>query len=173
VRALREGRLATLPGWSEAATFALPGRTIRGRLFESADALHLPRRWPTLAAVSLYLDTATPGLNGLLRLAARAPRLRRFLERRVALGARLSRLAGRAAGAFSCEVEAEGGRTERIALVAPENGHVVPIAPAVLAARAIAEGRFAPTGLVPPDRHVDRAALWVFLAARGVMRWSP
>jgi hypothetical protein len=168
VRAVRGGCLATLRGWSEARTLALDGRTIRGRLFESADALHLPRRWPTLASVSLYLDPNVPGLAALLGLAARYPRLRSLLERHVALGSWLSRLVGSATGAFACEVEAESGETSTAALVAPETGHVVPIAPTVLAARAIAEGRFTPRGLVPPDRHVDPAALWAYLNSRGI-----
>ncbi len=49
-----------------------------------------------------------------------------------------------------------------------EKGYVVPIAPAVLAAKRIAGGRFEETGLVPPDRQVDPDELCGFLESEGV-----
>ncbi len=168
IRALRGGELVTLSGWSEARSLALRERTIRGRLFESADAVHLPRAWPTLRDVAMYLDTNTTGLKLLLRAAARAPALRRLLERRITLGARLSRLIGSKFGALAYEVEAGSGETTTVALVSRENGPVVPIAPAVLAAKRIADGRCEETGLVPPDRQVDPDELCGFLESEGV-----
>jgi len=168
VRALRGGELVTLRGWSEARSFALRERTIHGRLFESADAVHLPRAWPMLREVAMYVDTNTIGFNHLLRAAARAPALRRFLESQIRLGTRLSRLIGSKFGALAYEIEDAAGETTSVALVSGENGHVIPIAPAVLAAKRIADGRFEENGLVPPDRQVDPHELREYLEAAGV-----
>ena len=168
VRVLRGGELVTRTGWSDSRSLVLRERTIRGRLFESADAVHLPRAWPTLREVGLYVDTNTPGFNLVLRAAARAPALRRMLERRIELGTRLSRIIGSKFSALAYEIEADSGKTITVALVSDEKGHVVPIAPAVLAARAIADGRFAETGLVPPERQVDPDELFTYLESAGV-----
>jgi short subunit dehydrogenase-like uncharacterized protein len=63
VRAFRDGRLQTLIGWSEQRRFAMPNLIgpIRGRLFESADAIDLPRIWHTLKTVEMFVDTNTLG----------------------------------------------------------------------------------------------------------------
>jgi hypothetical protein len=57
---------------------------------------------------------------------------------------------------------------ERFAFVAADRGYFTPIVPAVLAARTIAEDRFVPLGLVPPDRHVHPADLVAYLERIGV-----
>jgi hypothetical protein len=55
-----------------------------------------------------------------------------------------------------------------LALVAAERAHYISIAPAVLAARAIVEGRFAPKGLVPAHLHVEPTALLDYMRGLGV-----
>ena len=69
VRVLHEGKLQTRVGWSEMRPFRLPVPVgaICGRLFESADAVHLPRIWPSLREVAMYVDTNTTGVNTLLQ----------------------------------------------------------------------------------------------------------
>ncbi|MCZ6796214.1 MAG: saccharopine dehydrogenase NADP-binding domain-containing protein [Planctomycetota bacterium] len=170
VRALRGGRLATLRGWREARGFAMPEPVgaLKGRLFESADALLLPRVWPSLDTVELFVDPNAPGLAALLALAARLPAVRRLLERCVGLGTKLSRLVGSPAGGLGYEVEDSGGEIARFAVVSRAGGHRTPVAPAVLAARKIAEGSFDQRGLVPPDRHVDAAELTEYLKSRDI-----
>lgn len=170
VRAFRGGKLVVLHGWSEARRVALsdPRHTIRGRLFESADAVHLPRRWPTLSHVDMYVDTNTPGLNTLLRIAARVPALRNLLERQIDLGTRLSRFIGSAFGALAYEIQGDSGETVRFAVLSRERSYLTPIAPAVLAAKKIADGQFEGRGIIPPDRHVDPTELCAYLKSHGI-----
>jgi hypothetical protein len=82
VRALRDGRLQTLRGWGQMRRFAMPAPVglVCGRLFESADAVYLPRIWPLLKDVETYVDPNTPGFSALFWVAARFPRFRRLLE---------------------------------------------------------------------------------------------
>ncbi len=170
VRALRGGELVTLRGWSEARDFPMPrpvGR-IRGRLFESADALHLPRIWSSLSAVEMFVDANTPGLNFLLGVAARLPAVRRLFERWIELGARLSRLLGSEAGGLGYEIETSSGEIARYAVVSGDRGRVIPISTAVLAARRIQAGELTGAGLIPPDRHVEPAGLLAFWEASGI-----
>jgi hypothetical protein len=146
-----------------------PVGTICGRLFESADALYLPRIWPALRDVAMYVDTNTPGVNTLLRLAARWPAARRLLERQVRVARWFARLFGSSAGGIGYEIEDAAGRVARYAIVAEKNSFVAAIAPAVLAAQAIAEERFPHRGLVLPNRHVEPAHLFAFLRSSGAV----
>ena len=59
------------------------------------------------------------------------------------------------------------GESQFVAFVAPSGGYAAAVAPAVLAARAIALGTFQERGLVPPDRQVRRFELVDFLIAHG------
>lgn len=170
VRVRRNGNLVTLAGWSEGRSFPMPEPvgTVHGRLFESADALFLPRIWPSLQDVAMYVDTNTRGLGALLWVAARVPLLRRIIEWQIDLGVRLSRSLGSTAGGLGYEVEDGNGDVMRYAILSSTAGNVVPVAPAVLAAARIHAGRFEPTRLVPPDRHVAPDELLAFLRGRGV-----
>ncbi|MEX2310622.1 MAG: saccharopine dehydrogenase NADP-binding domain-containing protein [Pirellulales bacterium] len=170
VRVLRDGRLQEQIGWRESRRFQMPAPlgTVNGRLFESADVVYLPRIWPTLRDAAMYVDTNIPGVNSLLRLAARWPAARHFLERHVDLSTRIARTFGRAAGGVGYEIEDAGGRVARYAVVSDKNSFVTAVAPAVLAARAIAEGRFPRRGLVLPDRQVEPPELFAFLQAAGI-----
>jgi hypothetical protein len=170
IRVFRDGRLQPLRGWSEARRFPMPPPVgpVRGRLFESADALYLPRIWPTLRDVAIYVDTNTWGGNTMLDLAARSYTIRRMLTWQVRLGTWLARKFGSSAGGIGYEIEDADGRIMRWAIMSAENSYVVAVAPAVLAARAIFENRFADSGLVPADRHVAPAELWKFFHANGI-----
>ncbi|MHC4952986.1 MAG: saccharopine dehydrogenase NADP-binding domain-containing protein, partial [Planctomycetota bacterium] len=114
IRVLRDGELASALGWSEAKSLALPERTLRGRLFESADALLLPRVWPTLSDVAMYLDPNAFGVRALLRVG----RLRGVLERSVRLGTRVARLLGSRFGALAYEIEDDSGAIVTMAVSA-------------------------------------------------------
>ena len=170
VRALRDGRLQTIRGWSETRRFAMPDPVglVCGRLFETADAVYLPRIWPSLREVDMVVDPNTPGVNTLLWLAARLPRFRRLLERQVRLGTWISTTIGSTAGGIGYEIEDASGDVARFAIFSGKNSFVTAVAPAVLATRAIVDGRLQSTGLVLPDRHVDPAELVAYLRSSDV-----
>jgi hypothetical protein len=170
IRVFREGRLQTRPGWCETRSFDMPdpvGST-RGRLFESADAVYLPRIWPSLREVEMYVDPRLPGVNSLLGLGSRLPAIRRSLECHVRFGTWMARVIGSTAGGIGYEVEDANGDVAGIALSSPRHSFMTAVAPAVLAAQAIANDRFPYTGLVLPDRQVDPAELLSYLESSGV-----
>lgn len=170
IRILREGQLTTETGWSKSRTFHLPSPigTIRGYLCESPDAVTLPRVWPTVRTVTFYVDSRTPGYNSVFTLAAQRRPVRQLVARLMPAGLALARLLGSRIGCLAFEIEGADGRVARCALVGGEQGYLTPIAPAVLAARAIAEGRFEARGLVSPDRYVEPGELLDYLGALGV-----
>jgi len=172
VRVCRDGRLIEEPGWLRPRSFRLPpplGK-LSGGLFESADSYWLPRIWPSLREVDLTIDTRIRGFNRLLSAAARRPWLRRLLERGQRPGLRLARLLGSARGCLGVEVEDSGGRVRLAALVPRERGHLIAVAPAVLATAALARNAFTPRGLAPPDRQVAPDRLFDYLRGLGVER---
>ncbi len=170
VRVFRDGKLVTRIGWSESRNFAMPRPVgkIKGHLFESADALYLPRIWPMLRDVSMYVDSNTLGANSILQLAAFSEPLREVVERKVHMGAWLARKFGSSVGGIGYEIEGCHGRVSRHAIVSAENSFVAAVAPAVLAARSIGRGEFNDEGLVLPNRHVAPATLFEYLAERGI-----
>ena len=145
-----------------------PVGPICGRLFESADALYLPRIWSTLREVTMFVDTNIPGGNTMLRLAASRPAIRRMMEQHVHASTWLARKVGSLAGGLGYEIEDSNGKIMRWAITSPENSYLVAVAPAVLAARAIVEHRFSHQGLVLPDRHVEPDELFGFFQANGI-----
>lgn len=165
VRVFRDGQLLTRVGWGETRRFSMPWPVgkIGGRLFESADAVYLPRIWPTLREVAMYVDTNTVGVNMLLQLAAHSEQVRNLMQRQVHFGTWLARKRGSSAGGIGFEIEDAGGRIVRYAIVSASNSFLTAVAPAVLAVRAIAEDRFPHCGLISPDRHVASAELFSFL----------
>jgi len=170
VRILVDGRLQTRVGWTETRQFSMPppvGR-ITGHLFESADAVSLPRVWPSLRDVAMYVDSNTLGVNSLLTMAAHSEPLRELMQQKVEWGTWLAKKIGSSAGGIGYEIDAADGSIARYAIVAAESSYLVAVAPAVLAARAIARKEFAGDGLVPPNRHVDSGELFTYLAENGI-----
>ncbi len=170
IRVLRDGRLTAIPGWRESRRLRWPatGHRVRGFLSESADALLLPKGWPSLRRVEFHVDAHAPGMNLALALAARSQAARRAVAALLPLGLAVCRLVGSRGGGILFEVEGSDGSAVTIALHAPAKSYLVAIAPAVLAARAIAEGRFAPTGLVPPEQHAEARDLAAYLGSLGI-----
>src|SRR5262249_19751583 len=122
IRVLRGGSLQTVHGWREKQTFRFhPSqkmRPIHGHVFESADALWLPRIRPSLKDVAMYVDANIPGVNAFLSLAARSNVIRGLLRRTIGVGTRAARQFGSETGGVAYELEGEGGRTARFALIA-------------------------------------------------------
>jgi hypothetical protein len=131
----------------------------RGWLFDTPDALLLPRSHPTLATVEAYVDPNVPGVAAALALAARAAPLRAVMRRALPYALPLVRRLGGARGGFGCEVEAADGRTVRMVLTAPRDAYRLAVIPAALAVRALAAGRIAHTGVLAPHQQIDAADL--------------
>lgn len=66
------------------------------------------------------------------------------------------------------EIEDEGGRIARLALTSARRSYLIAAAPAALAARALAEGRFTERGVVRADRHVNAEELLGYLQGLGI-----
>ena len=168
VTALRGGRLVKLRGFGESRPFEVGSLTRVGCLAESADAIHLPRTWPSLQTVDFWVDTNVPVLNRALRLAARMPGLPRLLSTAAAAGARLGRSVGSRAGGFGVEVEATDGRRVTLSLSAPAQSHLCGVMPAVLAVEHLATGP-GPRGVVPNHRQVKGPELVTELERAGLL----
>jgi hypothetical protein len=167
---LRGGRVAPAVGWRERRDFTMPPPigAMHGHLYETPDPLTLPLAWPGLREAAFYVDSGVPGLNLLLDLAARWPPAHTLMTRFMGLGLALSRRFGSPTGCLAFEIEDAFGQQARYALISTHHGHYTPVAPAVLAAQAIAEGRFAPRGLVAPNQYVDAEELIAYLDSVGV-----
>jgi len=170
VRVFRDGQLQSRVGWSQFQSFRMPEPigTIHCGLFESADSMYLPQIWPTLRDVSMYVDTNTAGMNGLLRLATRSATVRKLMELGVNAGTAIARRIGSTAGGIGYKIEDAAGASVCYAIFAKENSYLTAVAPAVLAARAIARDEFPDRGLVLPDRHARPAELFEFLEHAGI-----
>ncbi len=170
VRIFHDGRLQSAVGWSESRRFSMPAPlgTLCGRLFESADALYLPRIWPSLGEVAMFVDANTRGVNILLDLVAKWPWVRRVMEHRVKLGTALVRRFGSTMGGVGYEIKAADGKIRRYAIISTKDSFLVAIAPAVLAVRAIIESRFDRSGLVMPDQYVKPLELIAYLQSLGI-----
>ena len=86
---------------------------MRGYLAESADAVTLPRAWPSLRDVEFFVDTQVFGLNRTVAMALRLPGSGRMLEYLALLGLPLARLAGSRFGGYIIEVLAGDSRVAK------------------------------------------------------------
>ena len=162
------------PAFLLSAGIALPRRVFaHGFLFNRGEkmskyAVNLPRIWPSLRDVAMWVDTNTIGVNSLLQMAAHSEPLRELMEQQVQAGTWLAKKLGSSAGGIGYEIEDADGRVAKFAITASSNSFVTAVAPAVLATRAVAEGRFPHRGLVSPDRHVEPSDLIGYLAKNDV-----
>jgi hypothetical protein len=170
IRIFRDGRLARVLGWRETRSFSmpLPAGRMRGHLCSSADALLLPRIWPSLRRIDFYVNGGPPPVSGALSLACRFDWARRLMKMTLPAGLAVARLFGSKTGCLAFEIEDADRRVWTLALVSSHKAYVTAVAPAVLAAGAIARGRFPLQGLIPPDKQVDPAALIDELIRLGV-----
>ncbi|MBI5365773.1 MAG: hypothetical protein HZA54_01945 [Planctomycetes bacterium] len=170
VRIRANARIESRPGWLEARSFPMPEPIglVRGRLFETADAVTLPACRPTLADIRCFVDTRIPGANAALAVAARFPPARWAVRATWRLGLPLARLLSPSGGGLGFEIAGPDGRIERLSFVGHDRAHLTAVVPAVLAAYALAAGRFPAVGLIPADRLVDPQELVAGLARVGV-----
>ncbi|MCC7358838.1 MAG: hypothetical protein IT317_05145 [Anaerolineales bacterium] len=165
VQVLRDGRLTTRPGWRDTRALTMPapiGRMV-GRLYETADPLTLPAVWPSLRTVDFYVDSRVFGLNPLLDLGARLWPMHWLLTTFLRPGLAVARRLGSETGCLAYEIEGADGQVARPALIGARHGHYTPVAPAVLAALAIARGEFGPRGLVRASEYVEPERLIGYL----------
>ena len=170
IRVWQDGGLVAKRGWTEARQFEFPPPlgTTTGYLFESADALMLPRIWPGLRAVDFFVSSNVPGFNAVFQAAARWKWFRALVVRMTPLGLAMARRIGGRIGCLAYEIQAVDGRRARLGLIGPDRSYLTPVAPMVLAAKRIAAGRFEPGSLVPADQQVETVELIEYLATLGV-----
>src|SRR5687767_9087225 len=137
-----------------------------GFVIDSVDRVTLPRVWPGLRNCEFIVDTQVPGMNRALVAASRWPWIRVLVERLTPIGIVLSRAVGSRHGVLGFEIESAGRIGRRVFW--GERSYLIAALPAVLAAMAIAGGRFAGTGVIPVDRQVDSAELFAELETAGI-----
>jgi hypothetical protein len=118
--------------------------------------------------VDFYVSSNVPGFDAMFRMAARSGWVRRTIARLSPVGLWLARQIGGRTGCLTYQIVDAAGRQARLAFVGPDRSYLTPVAPMVLAAKAIAAGRFEPRGLVPADQQVAPEQLVTYLATLGV-----
>ncbi len=171
IRMLRGGALVPARGWEKVEDLdAGPFGRLTGHRMETADAVMLPRIWPSLRDVDFLVATRMGWLDAVVGMAATC-RLTGLLGwgPALSLGLPLARLlAPRGSGYF---VHVTAGETTRsAAIVADLGGHVAAAIPAALAAEALAEDRADGQGLILPDRCFDADRLDDALARLQIRR---
>jgi short subunit dehydrogenase-like uncharacterized protein len=166
VEVRRDGAPHIATGWRETRRFEVPRR--RGHLVGSALPVTLPEIWPGLRDVDCWTDTGTLGANAVLTVASLSGALRTMAEALMPVGQLAARTLGATRGAFAVEIEDDGGRIERLALTSTRRSYLIAAAPAALAARALAEGRFTERGVVRADRHVAADELLAYVQGLGI-----
>ena len=116
----------------------------------------------------MYVDANIPGANAFLPLAARSNMIRSLLKQAIGLGTSAVRQIGSEAGGVAYELEGDGGRTARFALIAEKKSYMVAIAPAMLAIQKMASDQITERGLILPDRYADPQQILAFLQTAGV-----
>lgn len=165
MRTWRDGALVQVRGWSESRRF--PSGARRGRLAQSAAALYLPRAWPSLRQVDLWVDPNIPLAAPALLAASRSPAVAAVVRASAPVAALVARRLGRRHGEFAVVVR-EAARVCAVRLSSPDASYLVAAEPAVLAASALARGEELPRGLVRPEAQVDPDVLFARLETLGV-----
>jgi hypothetical protein len=147
--------------WSRSRGF--PGGGRRGHPVDSAAAVLLPRRWPSLRRVEFWADPNAPFAATSLALASRLGLIRPL----AVVAPFLARLLGRRDGLFVIAVS-EGGREHVTRLAAPRDSYYIAAEPAVLATQSLARGADLPPGVVPADAHVEADLLFASLRGLGI-----
>src|SRR5439155_15284774 len=121
VRVLRGGSHVERIAFSGRRAFDFPppvGR-VHAWLAESADAVTLPRVWPTLRDVDFRVDTRRGLLNALFAAAARRGSLRRMLRALQPAGRFVTKRFGASSGGFGVEVADANGERASAGFVHP------------------------------------------------------
>lgn len=163
IRTFREGRMTTVRGYGAQREF--PSSSRRGGLVESAGATLLPRSWPSLRRVELWVDPNAPLARMALALAAGVAPLA-TLARWIAPAIRVARF-GRHDGVFAVEVR-DSSRRAAFIFSAARRSYLIAVEPAVIAAEALARGASPPAGVVLPHAQIEPEVLFQRLRALGI-----
>jgi hypothetical protein len=120
------------------------------------------------ANVDFWVDTRRRALNTLFAAAARHRSVLQVVRAMQSAGRKVTKYLGARSGGFGIDVEDASGTQATVGFVHATHSYIVAVAPAILAARDIAAGRFSASGLIPPDRHVDPGELVSWLERAGV-----
>lgn len=141
--------LSGIEGGSRKIHFPPPLGTRSGITVKSVDAITLPRVFPSLKTTEFVVDGGIPGMNILLRL----KQMRDLASKHQVKLIKFARLIGPKQGILAFDIASALRRRQRIFI--GENSYMLAVIPAIEAAIAIANGRFAPRGLVPPTEHLS------------------
>ena len=161
----RDGKLKQVRGWIENRDFGALNR--HGRLTEMADAITLPRVYPSLGDVDFWVDPNTLCARPLLAIVARIPALSPIASRLARYGVRFARLFGSPKGVLAYEIEGTAGERRTVIFTGPESFLMAAI-PAALAASRLARGESCPPGIVPVNQHIAFDGLASALARHGI-----
>jgi hypothetical protein len=158
--------LASLQGGLRAFRFPRPLGSRAGVTVKSVDAVTLQRIFPTLRVTEFVVDLQIVGMNLVLLAAARWPAIPRLIERYQSTALGIAHRIGRTSGVLAYELASTAGYKYRI--FTGEKSYMLAVIPAIQAALAMAEGRFAGRGLVPPTEHVDPEQLFDAVRKEGI-----
>jgi hypothetical protein len=161
-----ESVLQSLQGSFRKFQFPRPIGTRVGVTVKSVDAVTLPRVFPTLSTTDLTVDLRFPGMNLALAAVPRWKFVRRMMEKHQSKAIAFARTFGTTHGVLGYEIASKVGFKYRI--FTGDKSYMLAVLPAILAATAIANGRFTKRGLVPPTDHVDPNQLFEAVRNEGI-----
>lgn len=144
-----ESMLASADGGHRTIYFPQTLGERSGLTVKSVDMVTLPRLFPSLRFTELIVDMGVPGANDALRLKAVRSMIGRFQKQVV----KVAHALGRSKGILAYEIAHATGH--RYQVFKGERSYILAVIPAVLAALAIANGKFPQRGIVPPTEHVN------------------
>ena len=133
-----------------------------GVTVKSVDSVTLPALFPSLQTIELIADSGQAIANALLP----APWFRRFIERHLDRAMKIAHAIGERHGVIAYDVAATTRRKQVV--FTGDKSYMLAVIPAVEAALAISNGRFAHRGLVPPTEHLDPFAFWDAVKREGI-----
>lgn len=149
-------------GRARTIQFGEPIGLRRGVSIKSVDSVTLPRYFPSLREAELVVDAGIPGSNFLLA----KPELRQYVLRYQNRLVPIARRIGPKSGILAYEIVGSGGSKHQYFTGA--KAHLTAVLPAVMAATAIAAGRFPHRGVVPPLQHVNASELFEAMWKEGI-----
>lgn len=154
--------LASLEGTPRTFSFPEPVGDRTGLRARCVDEVTIPRAFPSVRIAELYVDTGMTSANLALRVPFLRPLVRKYRDRAI----KMARRSGHDDGILGFEIAST--LVHKKVIFTGAKTYMLAVLPAILAATAIANGRFAQRGLVPPQKHVDENELRAAIAAEGI-----
>ena len=157
-----ESFLASIEGNVRTLRFPNPIGKRSGITVKSVDSVTLPRVFPSVRVAELIVDTGHTTGNALIQFAF----VREMIGRYQSQALKIARRIGPTSGILGYEVSSTLRHRQQV--FTGERSHMLAVLPAILAATAIAGGRFPHRGLVPPDKHVEAGEFFDFVRREGI-----